>query len=171
MRFTAQHVTHGIDTKVRGRERGERERVGCLVGCLMSQQHASVSQGRICTDDFTCCHTEIEVADQTFYLTQSQFSGERECVCVCVRAREILVLLKGWLKLLGKSRILRFSCFILFFLQHPYGMDIQSQNADEIISFVKRHLRNTVSNVCLCMCVCVCVCSHAYTHVCACVCI
>ena len=45
--------------------------VGLLV-CFTSQQHASVSQGRICTDNFTCCHTEIEVADQTFDLTQSQ---------------------------------------------------------------------------------------------------
>ena len=47
----------------------------CLfVGCLTSQQHASVSQGRICTDNFTCCHTEIEAADQTFHLTQSQYT-------------------------------------------------------------------------------------------------
>ena len=47
----------------------------CLfVGCLTSQQHASVSQGRICSDNFTCCHTEIEVADQTFHLTQSQYT-------------------------------------------------------------------------------------------------
>ena len=38
-----------------------------LVGCLTSQQHASVSQGRICSDNFTCCHTETEVADQTFH--------------------------------------------------------------------------------------------------------
>ena len=44
------------------------------VGCLTSQQQASVSQGRICTDNVTCCHTEIEVADQTFYLTQSQYT-------------------------------------------------------------------------------------------------
>ena len=36
-----------------------------FVCCLTSQQHASVSQG---------CHTEIEVADQTFYLTQSQYT-------------------------------------------------------------------------------------------------
>ena len=43
------------------------------VCCLTSQQHASVSQGRIFTDNFTCYHTEIEVADQTFYLTQSQY--------------------------------------------------------------------------------------------------
>ena len=43
-----------------------------FVGCLTSKQHDSVSQGRICSDNFTCCHTEIEVADQTFYLTQSQ---------------------------------------------------------------------------------------------------
>ena len=48
----------------------------CLfVGCLTSQQHASVSPGRICSDKFTCCHTEIEVADQTFHLTQSQYTG------------------------------------------------------------------------------------------------
>ena len=47
----------------------------CLfVGCLTSQQQASVSQGRICSDNCTCCHTEIEVADQTFYLTQSQYT-------------------------------------------------------------------------------------------------
>ena len=47
----------------------------CLfVGCLSSQQHASVSQGRICTDNFTCCHTEIEAVDQTFHLTQSQYT-------------------------------------------------------------------------------------------------
>ena len=45
-----------------------------LVGCLTSQQQASVSQGRICSDNFMCCYTEIEVADQTFYLTQSQYT-------------------------------------------------------------------------------------------------
>ena len=44
-----------------------------LVGCFSSQQHASVSQGRFCRDSCTCCHTEIEVADQTCYLTQSQY--------------------------------------------------------------------------------------------------
>ena len=45
-----------------------------LVGCSTSQQHASVSQGRICSDNGTCCHTEVEVADQTFHLTQSQYT-------------------------------------------------------------------------------------------------
>ena len=47
---------------------------GWLVGCLTPQQQASVSQGRISSDNFTCCHTEIDVADQTFYLTQSQYT-------------------------------------------------------------------------------------------------
>ena len=42
-----------------------------MVGCLSSQQHGSVSLGRVC---FTCCHTEIEGVDQTFYLTQSQYT-------------------------------------------------------------------------------------------------
>ena len=50
------------------------ERLLLLVGCLTSQQHATVSQGRICTDNFTCCHTEMEAADQTFHLTQSQYT-------------------------------------------------------------------------------------------------
>ena len=38
-----------------------------FVGCLTSQQQGSVSQGRICTDNVL----PHEVADQTFYLTQS----------------------------------------------------------------------------------------------------
>ena len=46
-----------------------------LVGCLASEQHASVSQERICSDNLTSCHTEIEVADPTFYLTQSQYTN------------------------------------------------------------------------------------------------
>ena len=41
-----------------------------FVGCLMSQQLASVSQIR--SDNFNCCHTKTEFANQTFYLTQSQ---------------------------------------------------------------------------------------------------
>ena len=47
---------------------------GWLLACLTSQQQASVSQGRICSDNFTRCHTEIEVADSTFHLTQSQYA-------------------------------------------------------------------------------------------------
>ena len=53
---------------------GIMEFVCLFVCCLTSQQQASVSQGRICSDNFTCCHAEIEVADQTFYLTQSQYT-------------------------------------------------------------------------------------------------
>ena len=48
--------------------------VDWLLACLTSQQHASVSQGRICSDNCTCCHTEIEVADHTFHFTQSQYT-------------------------------------------------------------------------------------------------
>ena len=59
----------------------DEERAGdgvcLLVACLTSQQHTSVSQGRICTDNFTCCHTETEVADPISYLTQSQYADTR----------------------------------------------------------------------------------------------
>ena len=42
--------------------------LGCcswLLACLTSQQHASASQRRICSDNCLCCSTEIEVAVQT----------------------------------------------------------------------------------------------------------
>ena len=45
-----------------------------FVSCLMSQQHPSASQAWICSDKCTYCHTETEVADQSFYLTQSQYT-------------------------------------------------------------------------------------------------
>ena len=56
---------------------GSSYNVCWLVGCLTSQQHASVSQARICSDNFTCCHAETEVADHIFYLTQSQYTDTR----------------------------------------------------------------------------------------------
>ena len=43
-------------------------------GCWISQQQVSVSQGWGYLGNCTCCHTEIEVADQIFYLTQSQYT-------------------------------------------------------------------------------------------------
>ena len=45
-----------------------------FVGCLLSQQHTRVSQGRICSHNCACCQTEIEVTDQTFYLTHLQYT-------------------------------------------------------------------------------------------------
>ena len=48
-----------------------------LVDCLAFHQRASVSLGLICSDKFTYCHTEIEFAHQTFYLTQSQYTDTR----------------------------------------------------------------------------------------------
>ena len=42
-----------------------------VVCCLTLKQHASVSQGLICSDNCKCYHIETEVEGQTFYLTQS----------------------------------------------------------------------------------------------------
>ena len=49
-----------------------RDTEGLLVGWLLNVP--ATSQGRICSGSFTCCHTEIEVADQTSHLTQSQYT-------------------------------------------------------------------------------------------------
>ena len=62
------------EQRKRGTDRQRDVEVCLFVSCLTSQQQASVSQGRICSDNCTCCHTEIEVADQTFYLTKSQYT-------------------------------------------------------------------------------------------------
>ena len=51
--------------------------VQVVVSCFTSRQHASVSQGRICSNNCTCCHTKVEVANQTCYLTQSQYNDPR----------------------------------------------------------------------------------------------
>ena len=48
-----------------------------LVGWLLNvQQHASVSQGRICSDKLTRCHIETEVADQLLSTSPSR----RTCI-------------------------------------------------------------------------------------------
>ena len=52
-------------------EAGEQNDIVC---CFTFQQHASLPRGRICSGNFTCCHTEIEVGDQTFHLTRSQYT-------------------------------------------------------------------------------------------------
>ena len=61
------------DKRDRGRQR-DRKTVWLLDGCLTSLQHASVSLGQICSDRCMCCHTEIEIAGQTFYLAQLQYT-------------------------------------------------------------------------------------------------
>ena len=42
-----------------------------VVGCFMSEKHASVSQRWICSDNCTCCHTEAKDAEPTCYLIQA----------------------------------------------------------------------------------------------------
>ena len=66
----AQHTTNELSWPPR-----PAAAAGCLfIGCLTSHQHAHVSQGRVCKENLTCCHTEIEVAHQTFHLIQSQYT-------------------------------------------------------------------------------------------------
>ena len=69
-----RHTDTQTDTKKERQRLKDRETESELfVSCLTSQQHTSVSQGRICSGNCTCCHTETEVADQTFYLTMSHY--------------------------------------------------------------------------------------------------
>ena len=48
----------------------------CLlfVVCVLSQQHVSAPPGRVGCGSCTCCHTEIEVTDQTCYLAIARFT-------------------------------------------------------------------------------------------------
>ena len=48
-----------------------------LVVCLTSQQHVSVFQGRICSHNRKCRRSQIETAQQTFYVTHSQIADTR----------------------------------------------------------------------------------------------
>ena len=62
---SAQSEQRGSRSFLTKRMRKTKLRCCLLVGCLTSQQHASVSQGQISSDNSTCCHSEIElVADQ-----------------------------------------------------------------------------------------------------------
>ena len=45
-----------------------------VVGWVMSQQCTGVSLGLISPDNWMCCHTEVEVADQTLFLTLSWYT-------------------------------------------------------------------------------------------------
>ena len=47
-----------------------------LLGCLTSQQHATYLRGGS-AENITCCHTELEISDQTFHLTQSLYTDSR----------------------------------------------------------------------------------------------
>ena len=46
-----------------------------MLACLTSQQHASVSQGLVCSDDGTFCYTQIEVVDEIYPLAFVNFSS------------------------------------------------------------------------------------------------
>ena len=70
-------VRHRGMTRCPGQTRSWPASVCQLVvvfGCLTSQQHGSVSQGRICSDKSTCHHTQKKVTGQTCHLTQSQYT-------------------------------------------------------------------------------------------------
>ena len=49
----------------------------CFHGCVVAMQLVRyISQGWICYENCTCCHSKIEIADNT-YLTQSQYTDNR----------------------------------------------------------------------------------------------
>ena len=140
-----------VSEYVKKRERRGGERDCLLVACLASQQQASVSQGRICSDNFTCCQTEIEVADQTFHLTQSQSTDTSP-----TRPRTDPTMPCTWLG----------SHWSANFWSHLYD----STRNNLVVSGIR-----TLENVRECLwdfvCVCVCVCACACVCVCVCVCV
>ena len=58
--------------------------LACLLACCKSKRQC-VSQEPICSDNlnyFPCCHTEIETADQTCYLTRNYIDSGLTSPCV-----------------------------------------------------------------------------------------
>ena len=49
----------------------------CLLAAKRPCNVQNMYQGRNCSDHFTCWHTEIQVTQQTFYLTQSRCTDTR----------------------------------------------------------------------------------------------
>ena len=78
--YTSLRITHGHHTNCRRRR---REDTRCHLFKTVSMKSAGLlfcllvayrpSNMRV-YHNFTCCHTEIEAADQTFHLTQSQYT-------------------------------------------------------------------------------------------------
>ena len=73
LKNTKIRTSAGSAAHRRAHVKGEKLAQWPYVGIeLTSQLPASVSQGWIYSDELTCYHSEI--ADQTFYLTQSQYT-------------------------------------------------------------------------------------------------
>ena len=70
-------LTEAIRVRVKQLNELWRTMAMMFVACLTSHQHSSIFQEQIWSDNFTCCHTEIEAADQTRHLTQSQYTDTR----------------------------------------------------------------------------------------------
>ena len=59
---SARFVTSSNSVKVRSLG----DVIVLFVGCLTLQQRVSVFQRRICSDNYTCCHTHMKAADRNF---------------------------------------------------------------------------------------------------------
>ena len=56
---------------------GTAQLLSIYLSFILLAEPISVSQGRICEENFTWCYTEIEAADQASHLTQSQYTKHR----------------------------------------------------------------------------------------------
>ena len=83
----------------------------CDVLLLTSQQHASVSQGRICSYNRTCCHTETEASHQTCHLTQPQYTDTRPS-----NASADPIMPAAWQGAIAVPVVFAFACLFACFL-------------------------------------------------------
>ena len=67
---TTRKTEQAVSVRVSERTNTSKERL-LAAGCRTSQQHASVSQGLICSDNCMCCRADIEVAAQIFWVSHT----------------------------------------------------------------------------------------------------
>ena len=88
-----------------------------LLACLMSQQHASISQGRICPGNCICCHTDTEPQSKWWRTKKKKKRNNLErSICWRTKKKKKRQPWGDAIEMQSSAcQLLLFFCFVLFF--------------------------------------------------------